>query len=68
MWQPDLICWQASDKETDLLMSSTMQLKLKYLLPSTHQKQQVSYIEIYFGYFWKMRILSPRPSMIKIEI
>ena len=39
--EPDLTCWQALDKETDLLMSGTMQFKLKCLLPRTHQKLQV---------------------------
>ena len=47
-----LTCWQASDKEKDLSMSGIMPVKLKCLLPSTNQKEQVSYIEI-FWFFLK---------------
>ena len=38
----------------------------KCLLPRTHQKQQVSCIEIYSGLFSKMKNSFPRPSMIVI--
>ena len=41
----------SSDKETDLVMSGAMQSKLKCLLPSTHQKLQVSCTEIYSVFF-----------------
>ena len=34
--EPDLTYFQASDKETDLTTSGTMQVKLRCLLPSTH--------------------------------
>ena len=47
--EPDLTCLQVSDKETDHLMSGTMLYKHKCLLPNTHQKLQVSCIEIYSG-------------------
>ena len=36
-----------------MLMSGTMQFKLGCLLPSTHQKLQVSCTEIYSGFFLK---------------
>ena len=59
--EPDLTWWQASDKATDLSMSGTMQFKVKCLLPSTHQKLQVSCTEIHSGFFWRMRSLSTKP-------
>ena len=49
--EPDLTCWQASDKKTDLLMNGIMQSKPKCPLPSTHQKLQVSCTEIYSVFF-----------------
>ena len=51
--EPDLTCWQASDKATDLSMSGTMQFKLKCVSSCTHQKLQVSCTEIYSGFFLK---------------
>ena len=39
-----------SGKETDLSMSGTIGSSSS-VLPCTHQKLQVSYIEIYFGSF-----------------
>ena len=43
--EPDLTCWQTSDRATDLLVNGIMLFKPKCLLPSTHQKLQVSCIE-----------------------
>ena len=51
--EQDLTYWQASDKTIGQLMSGTMQFKLKSLLPSTHQKLQVSCTEIFSGFFLK---------------
>ena len=45
--EPDLTCWQALDKVISQLVSGTILLKLKCLLPSTHQKLQVSFIEVF---------------------
>ena len=57
--EPNLTCLQASDKETNQLMSGTMLYKHKCLLPSTHQKLQVSCIQTYSCSSWKMKILVP---------
>ena len=45
-------------RKTDLLMSGIMLFKLKFLLPSTHKKQQVSYIEISSSLSLKMKFVS----------
>ena len=47
--EPDLTSLQASGKETDQSMSGTMLHKHKCVLPNTHEKLQVSCIEIYSG-------------------
>ena len=64
--QPDLTCRQASAKAIVQLMSGTVQFRLNCLLPSTHQKLQVSCIKIFSGFPLKMGSLFSKSSMIPI--
>ena len=52
--EPDLTCWQASDKETYLSMSGTMHFKLKCLLPSTQpETASIPHRDIFWFFFLK---------------
>ena len=65
---PDLPCLQVSDKAIILQISGEMLYKQKCDLPNSHQRLQISCIEIYSGSFLKMKILFPKPSMNAVLI
>ena len=48
--EPDLTCWQVSDKETDLSMSGTMQFELKCL--NKYPPETVSILHRYMFWFF----------------